>query len=69
MKCDQRGKLKGELDIDQKEFVMEETREYVEELNLLLASGYNFDKQRVEAVGRVLIPARSLSGEKNNVYE
>ncbi|PFG11995.1 hypothetical protein [Bacillus sp. es.036] len=64
LKCDQNGKLKGELDMDQKEFVMEETREYVEELNLLLASDYIFDKQRVEAVGRELISARSLSGEK-----
>ncbi|QHA90814.1 hypothetical protein [Bacillus sp. N1-1] len=63
LKCDQNGKLTGELDMDQKEFVIEETREYVEELNPLLASDYDFDKKRVEAVGRELISARSLNGE------
>ncbi|WP_226659223.1 hypothetical protein [Pseudalkalibacillus hwajinpoensis] len=64
LKGDENGKLKGELDMNQKEFMSEETKEYGEVLTRLLASGYEFDKERVEAVGRKLISARSLEGER-----
>ena len=64
LKCDENGQLKGELDMNQKEFMIEETKEYGEELTRLLASDYEFDKKRVEAVGRELISARSLDGER-----
>ncbi|WP_273852996.1 hypothetical protein [Guptibacillus spartinae] len=64
LKCDEDGQLNGGLDMTQKEFLYEETKEYDEELSRLLASEYEFDKKRVEAVGRELISARSLDGER-----
>ncbi|MYL70553.1 hypothetical protein GLW00_06820 [Halobacillus litoralis] len=58
------GELKGGLDMDLSACIVEERGEYEEELHNLLSSAYEFDKEKVAAVGKELIPNRSIDQEK-----
>ncbi|WP_121605581.1 hypothetical protein [Virgibacillus sp. Bac332] len=60
----QTGELKGELDMDLKAFVFEETKEYQEELNKLIDSPYEFDRAKVVKAGESFISRRSINDEK-----
>lgn len=60
----EKGELKGELKTDLKEFLLEETKEYQDELDVLLSSPYEFDKEKVKRTGRDLISVRSIDREK-----
>ncbi|MCC2249503.1 hypothetical protein JUJ52_05925 [Virgibacillus sp. AGTR] len=64
MEIGQTGELKGELDMDLKAFVFEETKEYQEELNKLIDSPYEFDRAKVVKAGESFISRRSINDEK-----
>lgn len=58
------GELKGQLEMDLRAAIVEETKEYQEELNVLLSSPYEFDKEKVKKSGKDLISNRSIGREK-----
>ncbi|WLD94222.1 hypothetical protein [Alkalihalobacillus sp. AL-G] len=58
------GKLIGQFDSDLQSFIAQETEEYEQELEELLASELQFDKKRVMQIGKELIPHRAITGEK-----
>lgn len=58
------GQLKGPYGMDAEEFLVQETDEYLRELETLLASSYSFDKEKVEQTGRELLAERSIKREK-----
>ncbi|WLR47311.1 hypothetical protein LC065_17615 [Halobacillus litoralis] len=58
------GELKGGLDMDLSACIVEEREEYEGELQVLLSSAYAFNKEKVAATGKKLIPNRSIDHEK-----
>ncbi|GEN52635.1 hypothetical protein [Halobacillus faecis] len=58
------GELKGGLDMDLSACIVEEREEYQGELDALLSSAYTFNKDKVTATGKELIPNRSIDREK-----
>lgn len=64
LKIGEKGELKGELEMDLRAFILEETTEYQDELNVLLSSPYEFDKEKVSKTGENLIPVRSIDRER-----
>ncbi|BCB03926.1 hypothetical protein [Bacillus sp. KH172YL63] len=64
LKIGEDGKLEGQLDMPLKECIIEETKEYDEELHELISSSFEFDKERVLELGTHLISQRSVNGEK-----
>ncbi|MBX0356824.1 hypothetical protein [Halobacillus sp. Nhm2S1] len=58
------GELKGGLDMDLSACIVEERGEYQGELDALLSSSYAFNKEKVTATGKELIPNRSIGREK-----
>ena len=64
LKFGENGDLKGELDIDLSEFLLQETKEYQEELAELVSCSYKFDKEKVIKTGREIISDRPIDREK-----
>ncbi len=58
------GELKGQLEMDLRAAIVEETKEYEEELDVLISSPYEFDKEKVMKTGKDLISIRSIEREK-----
>ncbi|TGB01055.1 hypothetical protein [Halobacillus salinus] len=58
------GALKGPYDMDAKEFLIQETEEYKEELETILTSSYPFDKEAVKTKAEELLSDRSIDQEK-----
>jgi hypothetical protein len=58
------GEVKGELDMNLKDLILDETKEYQDELDILLSSPYEFDKETVKRNGMNLITERSIDREK-----
>lgn len=56
--------LRGAYDMSAQEFLKQETEEYVEELDTLVRSAYDFDKRIVKARGEALLSARAMEQEK-----
>ncbi|QHE52728.1 hypothetical protein [Pontibacillus sp. HMF3514] len=64
MNVGESGEVKGQFDMDLKELIQEETKEYQSELDELLASQHEFNKEKVLEVGEELIANRSIEREK-----
>ncbi|MBA2175958.1 hypothetical protein H0266_13755 [Halobacillus locisalis] len=64
VELDEKGQLKGPYEMNAEEFLVQETDEYLSELDTLLASSYSFDKEKVERTGRQLLAERSIKREK-----
>ncbi|RXY98426.1 hypothetical protein [Fictibacillus sp. S7] len=64
LKIGEKGEIKGELEIDLREFILEETKEYQDELDVLLSSPYEFNKKKVIKTAKDLISVRSIDREK-----
>ncbi|MBN8211161.1 hypothetical protein JI666_20795 [Bacillus sp. NTK071] len=64
LKMGEKGEIKGELEMDLREFILEETKEYQDELDELLSSPYAFNKEKVIKAGKDLISVRSIDREK-----
>ncbi|MYL49845.1 hypothetical protein GLV98_10120 [Halobacillus litoralis] len=58
------GELKGGLDMDLRTCIIEERGEYEEEFHALLSSDQPFNRDKVSAIGKELIPNRSIDREK-----
>ncbi|WLR42216.1 hypothetical protein LC087_15960 [Bacillus carboniphilus] len=58
------GELKGQIDMDLKEFILQETKDYVNELNSLISSDFEFDKEKVLETARKIFLSRSIESEK-----
>ncbi|MGG1684337.1 hypothetical protein [Pseudalkalibacillus sp. NRS-1564] len=60
---DEKGGLTGAYGLTSSEFLLEETEEYRDELHTLIASPYQFDKEKVKENGGALISNRSIDRE------
>ncbi len=58
------GEVEGSLDMDLKACIIEETQEYLNDLNTLVSSNYKFDKEKVLNKGKELLSNRSVDREK-----
>ncbi|WP_283152557.1 hypothetical protein [Guptibacillus hwajinpoensis] len=60
---DEKEELTGAYNLTVSEFLLEETEEYCEELHTLIASPYQFDKEKVKENGGAFISNRSIDRE------
>ncbi|MGM7701819.1 hypothetical protein ACSVDE_08805 [Pseudalkalibacillus sp. Hm43] len=64
LKVGDSGNVKGSLDMDLKACIIEETQEYLDDLNTLASNNYRFDKEKVLNIGKELLSKRSVEREK-----